>query len=166
MHFFVNKECLKGILVVRHRSTLQFPFYSLLSMINVLKSLRSMSFLMLMQSNLVYCWCTHFSATLVREDAWRDTQAFSYFSFTFAAMNERWRLRGNRKYFALSICHSVVIRGDSVRRICHSKPSWIVSCMIALHFSDPIQLWLTYIYSVSSLLPVKRSAELILFLFI
>lgn len=47
------------------------------------------------------------------------------------------------------------------------QPFWIVFYMIALcFFFYPIQLWMTYIYSVFSLLCVKRSAELILFLFI
>lgn len=145
-------------------SSLQLSFYSLLSMINVLTSLHSVLFLALMRYDLVYCWRPHFSAALVRE----NVAAFSDFSFARHREGVVWAER-HREIHALLSPFVILPWSEGTLLggfVIFEQPSWIASCMIALHFFDPVQLWMTYIYRVFSLLHVKRSAEPILFLFI
>lgn len=140
------------------------PFKSLLSMKDVLTTLHLLSFLALMRYDLVYCWRPHFSAALVRENVQHSAPAFS--NFHQASWMSGGVISNRATCFALSICHSAMIRGDSVRRICHIQTAILNSLLYdSTAYFYPVQLWMTYIYSIFSLLCVKGSAELVSFPF-
>lgn len=103
---------------------------------DVSTTLHLVSFLALMRYNLVYCWCPHFSAMLVRENAQHSASAFS--DFHQASWLSSGVIGNRPTCFALSICHSAVIRGYSVRRICHI---WTTILNSLLYDSTAIFFW-------------------------